>query len=440
MLKKLSLAALVALGSVSVASATPLTEAIKNVDLNGYLRLRYYHENLKENNEADLDADSFNYWRTNAKLVFSVPVAENMKFVWRVHSQTKIYEKATRNDGNDKKTTVTDSLFFLNYANNGLVVNAGVVPLGALPFASSDSFTTAHGPGVVALYNVGNGLTLAGGWADKIYNVDSLGDALNNLNGTADLANTVDALYGLSSLSNDVYTIGAIYGNEYGKGQLWWYKATNLIDNAVVLMTDLNILKDYGIGVKFDYAQSELNADGVFNVVKAASPVAAGAIGTSSDLKVGTHRFYNIALTANVMGFDGMLGYASTNKKAGIIATSNDSAIGHVPAVLRYNVANELNADTIYAKAGYKINDATNLYVSYVDIDEKDCGTPNDGINYRAKDKDIDSTEIDLGGSYAVNKKLTFSGYFASLNYKSNAEKQGYQDQQEVKVEALYKF
>ncbi|WP_456470740.1 major outer membrane protein, partial [Caminibacter sp.] len=40
MLKKLSLAALVALGSVSVASATPLTDAIKNVDLSGMLRIR----------------------------------------------------------------------------------------------------------------------------------------------------------------------------------------------------------------------------------------------------------------------------------------------------------------------------------------------------------------------------------------------------------------
>ena len=41
-LTKISLAALVALGAFSsVASATPLEEAIKNVDLSGFARYRY---------------------------------------------------------------------------------------------------------------------------------------------------------------------------------------------------------------------------------------------------------------------------------------------------------------------------------------------------------------------------------------------------------------
>ena len=44
MLKKLSLAAIIAASGVSFASATPLTEAIKNVDLSGFLRVRFYNE------------------------------------------------------------------------------------------------------------------------------------------------------------------------------------------------------------------------------------------------------------------------------------------------------------------------------------------------------------------------------------------------------------
>ena len=44
MLKKLSLAALIAMGGVSFATATPLTDAIKNVDFGGYLRLRVYND------------------------------------------------------------------------------------------------------------------------------------------------------------------------------------------------------------------------------------------------------------------------------------------------------------------------------------------------------------------------------------------------------------
>ena len=44
-LTKISLAALVALGAFSsVASATPLEEAIKNVDLSGFARYRYTND------------------------------------------------------------------------------------------------------------------------------------------------------------------------------------------------------------------------------------------------------------------------------------------------------------------------------------------------------------------------------------------------------------
>lgn len=49
-LTKVSLAALVALGAFSsVASATPLEEAIKNVDLSGFARYRYTNDHYKSN-------------------------------------------------------------------------------------------------------------------------------------------------------------------------------------------------------------------------------------------------------------------------------------------------------------------------------------------------------------------------------------------------------
>ena len=47
-LVKLSLAAAVAAGALAMsASAVPLEEAIKDVDLNGYARMRYTHDHLK---------------------------------------------------------------------------------------------------------------------------------------------------------------------------------------------------------------------------------------------------------------------------------------------------------------------------------------------------------------------------------------------------------
>ena len=58
-LTKVSLAALVALGAFSsVASATPLEEAIKNVDLSGFARYRYTNDHYKNSAQSDTKRSS----------------------------------------------------------------------------------------------------------------------------------------------------------------------------------------------------------------------------------------------------------------------------------------------------------------------------------------------------------------------------------------------
>jgi len=375
MLKKLSLAALVAMGSMSVASATSLTDAIKGVSLNGYLRIRYYYHQDKTNTATT----DYNRWRTNAKLVFGVPVAENMKIVWRVDAQQNFKDKASSNVSASTRN-LTDSLFYLNYANNGLIVNAGVVPLAAVPFASSDSWSTAHGAGVVALYNVGNGLTVAGGFVDHLFNADLVG----------------------GDIPNDIYTAGIIYSNDqFGSAQIWDYHVTDVIKNAFIVMSNLNFLKDQGIGIKADYATSKLDQTGADN-----------------------HNYYRIALNANVSGVDGEIGYASTNDKAGKIATSVDAKIGQIPMELRYNVANLTDVDVWYAKLGYKVDEKTKVWASYANVDQSDKAGNND------------SDEFDVGGSYKFNKKFGLSAYYANLNM----DKATATDKQEVRVELKYSF
>ncbi|MRJ07003.1 MAG: hypothetical protein C6I01_05740, partial [Epsilonproteobacteria bacterium] len=68
MLKRVSLVALLAMGLGSFASAgTPLTEAIKSVDVSGMLRARFYHERYKQtNDDGTTNHVDYNRWRTNA--------------------------------------------------------------------------------------------------------------------------------------------------------------------------------------------------------------------------------------------------------------------------------------------------------------------------------------------------------------------------------------
>jgi len=370
MLKKLSLAALVAMGSMSFAGATDLSSAIQGVQLNGYLRLRaYYHQDKTSNSTTD-----YNRWRSNAKLVFAVPVAENTKVVWRVNAQQDFKTKAEKTVSASNRN-VTNSLFFVNYKKDAVSANVGIIPLGFLPYASSDSWSTAHGAGADATYTVGD-VTLAAGYVDHIFNA--------------------------SIAEQDVYTVGAIYNNkEYGSAQLWYARVTNTLKYDVMLLTNLNILKDYGIGVNFDIAQSKLNAANADN-----------------------HLFYNIALTTNVAGVDAKIGYAATNDKLGVINTSDDSKIGQTTGALRYNIANFTDAKAIYAKLGYNVTAATNVYAAY------------DHINQDKKNGDGSSNEYEVGASHKINKKFTVSGYYDYLDMSENTAI----DKQEARVEFKYSF
>jgi hypothetical protein len=147
-----------------------------------------------------------------------------------------------------------------------------------------------------------------------------------------------------------------------------------------MLLTNLNILKDQGIGVNIDIAQSKYD----------------DAIVKNAD----SHNFFNIALTTKVYGADVKVGYDATNDKVGVISTTTDSKIGQTAGALRHNIANLTNATAVYAKAGYNIDKATNVFVAYDNI------SADEG----------DSNEYEVGAKYKVNKKFGISGYVDYLD------------------------
>ncbi|QCI28813.1 major outer membrane protein [Caminibacter pacificus] len=378
MLKKLSLAALVAMGSMSIASAaTPLEQAIKNVSVSGYLRLRFYNEHFHSGNQ------DYNRWRTNAKFVFNIPVAENLSFVWRVSDQTDVRDRSTSNIKADVDVTLLDNLFFLKYSNNGLNAIVGKIPV-LTPITSADPQTTAHGAGAIATYNVGNGLTVAAGYVDALTNVD-------------------DTPLG-KTISNDIYTAAAIYSNDaFGTAQVWYFNATSLLDYDWVFVGDFNVLKDYGLALHVDAATGKLDG--------------------ASD----AHNYYHVSVKGQMDQFCGKIGFAQTNDKPGVVELSVDSPIAAIaPTALRYSIANMTDATAVYAKVGMKVDPKTSVYV----------GATN--IHNAAKEN---SAEYIGGASYQMTKKLAFSAYYDYLNYSSDATaKNGLVDQNEFRFEAKYSF
>jgi hypothetical protein len=368
MLKKLSLAALVAMGSMSFAGATDLSSAIQGVQLNGYLRVRAYVD--KNSKKQD-----YLRWRTNAKLVFGVPVADNTKIVWRVNAQQN-FKTTNKAVVGGSRSDLGQSLFFLNYKKDAIAANVGIVPLGFLPYASSDSWGTAHGAGADATYTLNDNLTLAAGYVDQIWNAKKVS-------------------------SQDIYTLGAIYKDKnLGTAQAWYATVVDTLKYDVMLMTNLNILKDQGIGVNIDIAQSKYD----------------DAVVKNAD----SHNFFNISFTGKVSGADVKVGYAATNDKAGVINTHDDSKIGQTTGALRYNVANLTDATAVYAKAGYKLDKATKVFVAYDNI------SADEG----------DSNEYEVGAKHKVTKKFGISGYVDYLDNDGSAAN----DTTEARVEFKYSF
>ncbi len=418
MLKKLSLAALVAMGSMSLASATPLTEAIKNVNLNGFMRVRFYNETPDKGN-------GYNRWRTNAKLVFSMPVAENLSLVWRISDQTDVRNGADSVRGYGATPTakqvnsavnpsITDNLFFLKYSADGLNAIAGKIPVST-PITSADSFSTAHGAGIIAAYNIPevNGLTVAAGWVDALNNAVA---AVKNSSGKLVTTDNPSDYVG-STLSNDIYTAAAIYANKaFGDAQVWYFYATHLIDYEFVGRLNLNLLQKYGVDLHIDGAVSNLD-DSV-----------AAALGNKGD---DSHTYYNVSTEFNTAKYikiplDVKIGWAQTNDKVGVVTTSADAPIDAVGTTdQRYAIANLTDAAMLYGKIGYIVNAKTNVYVSAANIHDQ------------AKEN---SGEYEAGGTYKVNKKFSLNAYYSYLDYSSDAESKGFVDNQEIRVQALYKF
>ena len=417
MLKKLSLAALVAMGSMSLASATPLTEAIKNVDLSGMLRIRFYSETPETGN-------SYTKWRTNGVFIFKIPVAENVNFIFRNSTQTYL----THTESNDEASgavdsTVVNNLLFMNYHQGGLNAILGKIPV-ATPITSIDPATPTHGAGAIATYSFGNGFTVAGGFVTAMKNVA----VASNGGKITDLDN-VD--YAGNLLNNDTYVLAGIYGNDAVKAQVWYFYVENLLDYDVIASADLDLLK---------LANMQNNYDVKFHVDYAASEYS-----DSVDPNADTKQFWNVNVKGTVAGAALRVGYAYSSDDAGVIDLSIDSPLAYSQAHTQqvYDIADERDCDMIYADGSYNITPALKFTLAYAHIDASD-----DPSKRYTGGADLSSYGITTGHNiiadiddytaqidYQYNKKLSFQAYYDYADVDAPNS-----DNTEIRAQALYKF
>lgn len=110
-LVKLSLVAALAAGAFSAANATPLEEAIKDVDVSGVLRYRYDTGNFDKNfvNNSNLNNNKQDH-KYRAQVNFGAAIADNFKAFIQFD-----YNAVDGGTGVDNVTNAEKGLLFVNY-------------------------------------------------------------------------------------------------------------------------------------------------------------------------------------------------------------------------------------------------------------------------------------------------------------------------------------
>ncbi|WP_103612735.1 major outer membrane protein [Campylobacter concisus] len=427
-LTKISLAALVALGAFSsVASATPLEEAIKNVDLSGFARYRYTN-NKKTGEYSNTKTESGSLAGHNFKMVTNFKAAIDDNFFGVIglrYNATDNSGDNTQNDqgsagkGTDKTDTTTGfgvHQFYLGYKIGGTTITAGKQEIGS--YFTDD----AIGTGVRVVNQDIEGLTLTALAFDALEGDETESDG---------------DLYGAIGKDKDKGINEYDVGNLYAAGiagsyspidfQLWYASLTNLADLLAADVTaKFAINDDISLGGRINYVNSTADVSAKSHLSKSID--ASNGVANYND-----GNFYAGELTASLFGLDARLGYMGwkvQDKGVTSFAFEDKGSLIDVGELTLDPTWADGKANLIYATAGYTFDKFT-VGADYIKGHIKHAAAP--GKNGKEKVE-----EITPRFAYAYSKKLTFSSYYAFKTSKFADEGKNKEDQ--FRFEAKYSF
>ncbi|WP_026944629.1 major outer membrane protein [Helicobacter rodentium] len=468
---KLSLAASVALGAFSTASfAQPLEEAIRGIDVSGYLRYRYNDDRYSDaefhKNEVDgpkSKSKATHRWKAVAD--FKTPVVNNIGLNFGILYNNESNNVNHGNNypgtgdglGSGKDGSFGVSTFYATIAPDS---TATTILIGKQRLATpvTNAGDDDRGTGILALNSDITGLTLAAGAFDS-WSIDDVQKGYTS--GNNDGASATKPLYVLAG----IYGVDTAYGR-FG-GQLWGFYIQDAVDALGVgeLTWDgstFNAALQYALA-KLDNSDSSLL--GALNGKTLVGTKSHANIAEANDLFV-----FNVGADfANDFGvpLDVKLGYV-TNFQDGTAVTLNDdgtifkyagalwwqnNATGISTSALGVNsgvhgFGTEQSIDVFYVAVGYRmVDERLRIGLDYV-WGNNDVAYANRSIGTGTK-RDIDFQEITPRFSWKHNANLTISGYYAYLMTDAPDRNQADylgdnltsdEDRQRVRLEVKYSF
>ncbi|EIX7545445.1 major outer membrane protein [Campylobacter coli] len=410
-LVKLSLVAALAAGAFSVANATPLEEAIKDIDVSGVLRYRYETSNersdingVAQNEGSGISGKQDHKYR--AQLNFSGAIADNFKAFVQLDYNAKDGGYGTNNGS----TTRSDSSklnvrqLYLTYTDENVATSVILGKQQLNTIWTDNAIDGLVGTGVKVVNNSIDGLTLAAFAVDSYNNDEQAGDLGKVLNFN-------ENLYGAAAIGSYEVFNGQL------NPQLWLaYMTDNAFFYAVDTAYNTTIFDGVNWTLEGAYLGNSLDNE-------------------RKDLGNGNGNFFALNGSIEVNGWDATLGglYYGKKDKATITVIEDQGNLGSLLAgeEIFYTNGSKLNGDTGrnifgFVKAGYTFNETVRVGADFVYGGTKTK-------NHSGGDKLEAVARVD----YKYSPKLNFSAFYSYVNVDKDTDSTHHDA---VRLQALYKF
>ncbi|EAJ6299631.1 group 1 major outer membrane porin protein PorA [Campylobacter jejuni] len=422
-LVKLSLVAALAAGAFSAANATPLEEAIKDVDVSGVLRYRYDTGNFDKNfvNNSNLNNNKQDH-KYRAQVNFSAAIADNFKAFVQFD-----YNAADGGTGVNNKTNAQKGLFvrqlYLTYTNEDVATSviAGKQQLNTI--WTDNGVDGLVGTGIKVVNNSIDGLTLAAFAVDSFMAKEQGVDLLGYSN--------------ISTTLNQAPFKVDLLGNLYGAAAVGSYDLAGGQFNPQLWLA-------YWDQVAFFYAVDAAYSTTIFDGIN--WTLEGAYLGNSLDSELDDKRHANGNLFAlkgsiEVNGWDASLGglYYGDKEKASTVVIEDQGNLGSLLAgeEIFYTTGSRLNGDIGrnifgYVTGGYTFNETVRVGADFVY-----GGTKTETANHLGGGKKLEAVaRVD----YKYSPKLNFSAFYSYVNLDQGANTNESADHSTVRLQALYKF
>ncbi|HHW4174037.1 TPA: major outer membrane protein [Campylobacter coli] len=427
-LVKLSLVAALAASAFSVANATPLEEAIKDIDVSGVLRYRYdtgrFSKDFGDGTNNTISTGNLNgskqEHKYRAQVNFSGAIADNFKAFVQLDYNAKDGGYGADSISNTK-TSLNVRQLYLTYTDENVATSVILGKQQLNTIWTDNAIDGLVGTGIKVVNNSIDGLTLAAFAIDSV-NTDEQGEGIEKPRDKRKSDENSPYL----DWSQNIYGAAAIgsyevLGGQYNP-QLWLAYMT---DNAFLYALDATYSTTIFDGINWTLEGAYLG-NSVDNKLKK---------GTASG------NFFALRGTVEVNGWDATLGGLYYGKKDKVTVTVLEDQ-GNIDSLLAgeeifYTEGSQLHGSQGrnifgYVKAGYTFNETVRVGADFVYGGTKTKSKSNDYIGGG------DKLEAVARVSYKYSPKLNFSAWYSYVNIDSDNNGEG--DHNTVRLQALYKF